>query len=228
MRRGREGKPMPPQVAGPTAALAGVPAGLQAQGVWSGRRQIFVRFAAEAETATMYTAEALANELRRTALRSSYHSISISGRDPLSNVDYLCAAFAKPPVDLPVMLDTDGQRPEAIGALKKVVGLTQVSLDGSTLEASSERALRTLHAAAEAGMQHALVLSSSEQTSDAQLLRIVEQARGVSGATQIVIHPPPGVPVDRDRRWMTLLERAAALHGDVRFALKLPPPTGMR
>jgi len=25
-----------------------------------------------------------------------------------------------------------------------------------------------------------------------------------------------------------LLERAAALHNDVRFALKLPPPTGMR
>ena len=191
---------MPPHVAGPTAALAGVPAGLQAQGVWSGRRQIFVRFAAEAETATMYTAEALANELRRAATRSSYHSISISGRDPLSNVDYLCAAFAKPPVDLPVMLDTDGQRPEAIAPLKKFVGLTQVSIEGATLEGAAERALRTLHAAAEAGMQHALVLSSSEQTSDAQLLRIVEQARGVSGATQIVIHPPPGVPVDRDRR----------------------------
>jgi len=77
-------------------------------------------------------------------------------------------------------------------------------------------------------MQHALVLCSSDQTSDAQLLRIVEQARVVSGATMIVIHPPPGVPVDRDRRWMTLLERAAALHNDVRFALKLPPPTGMR
>jgi hypothetical protein len=145
-----------------------------------------------------------------------------------SNIDYLCAAFAKPPVDLPVMLDTDGQRPEAIPALKKLVGLTQVTLEGQTLEGSTERGLRTLHAAAEAGMQHALVLCSSEQTSDAQLLRIVEQARGVSGATQIVIHPPPGVPVDRDRRWMTLLERAAALHNDVRFALKLPPPTGMR
>src|SRR5690348_17679755 len=71
-----------PQVAGPTAALAGIPAGLQAQGVWSGRRQIFVRFAAEAETATMYTADALANELRRSTSRSAYHSISISGRDP--------------------------------------------------------------------------------------------------------------------------------------------------
>ena len=215
-------------VAGPTAALAGVPAGLQAQGVWSGRRQIFVRFAAEAETATMYTAEALANELRRSVSRSSYHSISISGRDPLSNVEYLGAAFAKPPVDLPIMLDTDGQRPEAIAELKKFVGLTQVTLEGNALDAMTERGLRTLHAAAEAGMQHALVLCSSDQTSDAQLLRIVEQARGVSGATQIVIHPPPGVPVDRDRRWMTLLERAAALHGDVRFALKLPPPTGMR
>jgi organic radical activating enzyme len=216
------------QVAGPTAALAGVPAGLQAQGVWSGRHQIFVRFAAEAETATMYTADALANELRRSVSRSSYHSISISGRDPLSNVEYLCAAFAKPPVDLPVMLDTDGQRPEAINELKKFVGLTQVTLEGNALDAMTERGLRTLHAAAEAGMQHALVLCSSDQTSDAQLLRIVEQARGASGATQIVIHPPPGVPVDRDRRWMTLLERAAALHNDVRFALKLPPPTGMR
>jgi len=187
-----------------------------------------VRFAAEAETATMYTAEALANELRRSLSRSSYHSISISGRDPLSNVDYLMAAFAKPPVDLPVMLDTDGQRPEAIPELKKFVGLTQVTLEGNALDAMTERGLRTVRAAAEAGMQHALVLCSSDQTSDAQLLRIVEQARGVSGATQIVIHPPPGVPVDRDRRWMTLLERAAALHNDVRFALKLPPPTGMR
>jgi len=216
------------QVAGPTAALAGVPAGLQAQGVWSGRRQIFVRFAAEAETATMYTADALANELRRSTTRSSYHSISISGRDPLSNVDYLLAVFSKPPVDLPIMLDTDGQRPEAIAGLKKFVGLTQVTLEGNTLDASTERGLQTLRAAAEAGMQHALVLCSSDQTSDAQLLRIVEQARGVSGATQIVIHPPPGAPVDRDRRWMTLLERAAALHNDVRFALKLRPPTGMR
>ena len=70
-------------VAGPTAALAGIPAGLQAQGVWAGRRQLFVRFAAEAETATMYTADALANELRRGTARSAFHSIAISGRDPL-------------------------------------------------------------------------------------------------------------------------------------------------
>jgi len=219
---------MPPTVAGPTAALAGVPAGLQAQGVWAGRRQLFVRFAAEAETATMYTADALANELRRSAGRSAYHSVSISGRDPLSNVEYLCATFDKSPVELPVMLDTDGQRPEAIPELKKFVRLTQVTLEGGAIDAMVERGLRTLHASAAAGMQHALVLSPHEQTSDSQLLRIVEQTHGVSGATMIVIHPPPAVPVDRDRRWMTLLERAAALHADVRFALRLPPPTGMR
>ena len=82
-------------VAGPTAALAGIPAGLQAQGVWAGRRQLFVRFAAEAETATMYTADALANEIRRGTSRSAFHSISISGRDPLVERRVLCAAFAK-------------------------------------------------------------------------------------------------------------------------------------
>src|SRR5438094_3960936 len=114
----------------------------------------------------MYTADALANELRRSTSRSAYHSISISVRDPLSNVDYLCAAFAKPPVDLPVMLVTDGQRPEAIPPLKKFVGLTQVTLEGNTLDTSTERGLHTLRAAAEAGMQHALVLCSSEHTDD--------------------------------------------------------------
>ena len=51
--------------AGPSAALAGVPAGIQSQGAWAGRRQLFVRFAAEAETAVMYTADALAKELRQ-------------------------------------------------------------------------------------------------------------------------------------------------------------------
>jgi hypothetical protein len=34
------------------AALAGVPAGVQSLGPWAGRRQLFVRFAGEAETAS--------------------------------------------------------------------------------------------------------------------------------------------------------------------------------
>src|SRR3954469_9536053 len=146
------------QVAGPTAALAGIPAGLHSQGVWEGRRQLFVRFAAEAETATMYTADALANELRRSVGRSSYHSISVSGRDPLANLEYICATLEKSPTDLPVMLDTDGQRPEAIPELKKLVTLTQVTLEGNAIETTVERGLRTLATAADAGMQHALVL----------------------------------------------------------------------
>src|SRR6185369_12506987 len=117
------------QVAGPTAALAGIPAGIQSQGVWAGRRQLFVRFAAEAETATMYTADALANELKRGTGRSSFHSIAITGRDPLSNVDYLQAAFSKVETALPVMLDTDGQRPNEIAELKSFLTLAQISLE---------------------------------------------------------------------------------------------------
>jgi hypothetical protein len=44
----------------------------------------------------------------------------------------------------------------------------------------------------------------------------------------VVIHPSATTPVDKDRRWTTLFERASALHGDIHLALRLPPPTGMR
>jgi organic radical activating enzyme len=215
-------------VAGPTAALAGIPAGLQAQGVWAGRRQLFVRFAAEAETATMYTADALASEIRRGTSRSKFHSISISGRDPLSNVEYICAAFDKVTTDLPIMLDTDGQRPAEIAELKKFVKLAQVTLEGPTLEMQSERALESLKVAAGAGIGHALVVSVDGSTTDAHVLRVIERAHEVSSATVVVVHPSVGAPVDRDRRWTTLFERISALHGDVRLTLRLPPPTGMR
>jgi organic radical activating enzyme len=216
------------QTAGPTAALAGIPAGLQSQGVWAGRRQLFVRFAAEAETATMYTADALANELKRSASRSSFHSISISGRDPLANVDYLRAAFGKVDVKLPVMLDCDGQRPPEINDLRDVLKLVQVTLDGGSADAQHDRAFESIQVAAKAGLQHAVVLCADERTTDAHILRIVERAHATSEGTMVVVHPGAGTPVDRDRRWTTLFERASALHGDVRLALRLPPPTGMR
>jgi len=215
-------------VAPPTAALAGIPAGIQAQGVWAGRRQLFVRFAAEAETATMYTADALANELRRTTSRSAFHSIAIAGRDPLANLEYLCAAFQKASIELPVMLDTDGQRPELIPEVAPFVTMVQVTLDGPSVDAFEERAFQTIASAAQAGMQHALVLAGDDPTSDARLLRLVERAHATSSATSIVIHPGVATPVDRDRRWISLLERVSALHSDARLALRIPPPTGMR
>lgn len=52
------------------AALSGVPAGVQSLGPWAGRRQLFVRFADEAETATMYLATALVREIGRQLSRS--------------------------------------------------------------------------------------------------------------------------------------------------------------
>ncbi|MEX2179811.1 MAG: hypothetical protein WD801_13940 [Gemmatimonadaceae bacterium] len=216
------------QTAGPTAALAGVPTGLQAQGVWLGRRQLFVRFAAEAETATMYTASAIAQELKRGASRSKFHSISIGGRDPLSNLEFLEAALDAGPPPLPILLDIDGQRPDGIEPLHKHVTLVQITLEGAAMDSHVERALASVRAAAGAGLEHAIVLAPGDQASDGQMLRIVEQTHGASSKTVIVVHPPHGTPVDRDRRWVTLIERAAALHADVRLALRLPPPTGTR
>lgn len=221
---------MKTRVAGPTAALAGIPAGLQAQGPWAGRRQLFVRFAGEAETATMYTADALANEIERATTRSKFHSVSVGGRDPLGNVEYLTAALGAKEVKVPVMIDCDGQRPEEIKSLSKTIQHVQVSMEGSLLGSDGPlaNAIDTMREAAKMGAQHSIVIVADERTSDAVVLRVVEHAHEASEKTAIVVHPATGTPVDRDRRWTMLLERAMALHGDIQLALRLPPPTGMR
>lgn len=216
------------QVAGPTAALAGVPAGIQGAGPWLGRRQLFVRFAAEAETATMFTAGALSQELRRLAGRAPYHSIAISGRDPLANAEYLTAVFDTADAPLPVMLDTDGQRPAELATIIARLALLQVTVTGGPSDWSLERAMESLKTASSHRTEHALVLCPTEQATDSQLLRAVEQAHAVSEKAQIVVHPPTGMPIDKDRRWVALIERAANLHSDVRLMLRLPTPVGMR
>ena len=214
---------------GPAAALAGVPLGVQPAGVWAGRRQLFVRFAGEAETATLYTADGLAGELKRLAGRTGVHSISASGSDVLANAEYLAAVFSRWKPTLPVMVDTDGQRPEALPLLGAYVTLVQVTVNFGGSEALIERALETIAVAARGKHDHALVLSPREETSDRQLLRIVEQAGATSRGTMIVIHPcPTDEGGSLDRRWSALLEQAAGLHSDVRLVLRIPPPVGMR
>ncbi len=212
------------------AALAGVPAGVQAQGVWVGRRQLFVRFAGEAETATMYTSAALVREIERQLSRSKYHSISIGGRDPLANQAFLIAALeaAKPPV--PVMLDTDGQRPETLKTLAPFLALAQVTIESWVPDATLANVIETIRESANARCAHALVLCPRDDTSDGQVLRVIEQAHGASADTQVVIHPPSpsGDQPMLDRRWASLLDQVMATHADTRLALRLPPPAGLR
>lgn len=212
------------------AALAGVPAGVQSLGPWAGRRQLFVRFAGEAETATMYVAPALARELDRQQSRSAFHSIVIGGRDPLGSVAFLLAAFDAAKPKLPVMLDTDGQRPEALAELLPHLAMVQVTVEFGGGEASFDRAIQTIGIAAAANCTHALVLAAKEDTPDSQLLRLVQEVHAVSAATQVVIHPfqSPEAYNVLDRRWATLLEQAVVVHPDTRLNLRLPPPTGLR
>lgn len=212
------------------AALAGVPAGVQSQGVWAGRRQLFVRFAGEAETATMYTSTALVREIDRQLGRSKFHSVSIGGRDPLANVPFLTAALTAAKLTIPVMLDTDGQRPSTLADVMAHLALVQVTVDFTGPDAGLAHAVETVRVAAAAGRAHALVLVPRDDTSDSQLLRLVEQAHAASAETQVVIHPPTpaGDAPMLDRRWATLLEQAVATHADCRVALRVPPPTGLR
>ena len=210
-----------------TAALAGIPAGVQAVGPWSGRRQLFVRFASEAETATLYTADALKGELKRLVARSRYHSIAIAGRDPLAECEYLVAAL-RGGTPLPVMLAHDGQRPDVLEPLLEALTLVQVELVGTEAEPALERACATLALAANKQAKHALVLTPAADSSDAVLLRVVERAAAASGRTEVVVHPPMDGLGDPDRRWVLWLERAMQVHDDVRVVPRLPAPTGMR
>jgi organic radical activating enzyme len=175
----------------------------------------------------MYTADALRTELARLAQRSVYHSIAISGGDPLAEADFLAAAL-EGGAPLAVMLDHDGQRPEAIGRILASLALVQVTLTGSEEDAVLERAMATLAQAAEKHVAHALVMTPEAGASDGQLLRIVEQTKAASGETSVVLHPAPDTLSGGNRRWINWLERAASVHGDVRVLPQLPGPTGMR
>jgi organic radical activating enzyme len=199
-----------------SAALAGLPAGVQPRGPWMGRRQLFVRFASEAETASIFTADALRGELARLATRSQYHSIAIAGGDPLAEAEFLCVAL-KEAATLPVMLEHDGQRPEALDQLLGALRMVQVIVGGGEGDAALERIGDSLARAAARGVEHALVIEPADSASDAQLLRVVERVHAASTDTSIVLHPPgpsAGVP---DRRWLVWLEKASAVHADVRL-----------
>lgn len=206
-----------------SAALAGIPAGVQAVGPWSGRRQLFVRLAVEAETATIYSANALRGDLARLASRSRYHSVAIVGGDVLAEADFLLAAFDQGG-PLPVMLDHDGQRPDALGRLLSTLAMVQVTMDGCEGAAAVERACASVALAAEKHVAHAVAIVVADAASDGPLLRIVEQIHDASGATEIVVHPAFERALGSDRRWVHWLEQAMGVHADVRVLPRPPAP----
>jgi hypothetical protein len=211
------------------AALAGIPSGIQRQGVWSGRRQVFIRFAGAAETAQMYTADALARELGRALGRTTYHSVCVTGRDAFGNADFLAASLKQVPPGTEIMADTDGQRPEALALLHPFLSMVQVTVDPPVASPIMERVAETLRAAATLGCAHSVTIAGTDELSDADYLQIVDQAHDASERTSIVIHPGP--TAERgvlDKRWSTLMEHASARHRDLRLLARLNGPATMR
>lgn len=213
----------------PTAAIAGISPGVQSQGVWAGRRQLFVRFAAEAETAVLYSGEMLIKQIDRAIAQSPLHSISFCGREPLASSAMIASAFESWRPSVPVMLDCDGQRPEALSEIVSGMAMVQVTHDFRDAPAQVERALTSLQTAARAGKEHAVVLAPTDGTSDGQIVRFVEQAHAAVPRAVIVLHPIPMVDrISLDRRYASLLERAMAIHPDIRLAIRIPGPVGVR
>jgi hypothetical protein len=214
---------------GPTAAIAGITPGIQGQGAWTGRRQLFVRFAGEAETAVLYNGEMLAKQVDRAVAHTALHSIALAGRDPLGSGPLIADAFARWKSSLPVMLDCDGQRPDDLAPVLGSLAMVQVTFEFGDAPAVAERALTSLRHAAAAKVGHALVLAPRDATSDGQILRLVEQAHGAVPAVQIVLHPAPsGDKPPLDRRYATLMDQAMAIHRDIMFMMRVPGPVGVR
>ena len=217
------------QRTGPTAAIAGITPGVQGQGIWAGRRQLFVRFAGEAETAILFTPEMLAKQVERAAANTALHSIALAGRDPLSSADLIKEAFRSVKSTLPVMLDCDGQRPDAVASIVDALSMLQVTFDFGDAPTLAERTLVSLGHAAAAKKQHALVLAPRDATSDGQILRIVEQAHAAVPGAVIVLHPAPaGEKAPLDRRYATLVDHAMAIHREVVLTMRIPSPVGVR
>jgi hypothetical protein len=211
------------------AALAGIPAGIQRQGLWSGRRQLFVRFAGPAETAQMYTADALARELNRALSRTVFHSICITGRDALGNPEFLAAAFRQLSPACDSMVDTDGQRPESLAVMQPFLKLVQVTVEPPAATTVLERGMETIRTSARMNCMHAVVIAGTDEASDADYLQIVEQTHDASNAAAIVIHPGPASERGAlDKRWSILMEHASARHRDVRLLARLNGPSTMR
>lgn len=221
---------------GPAAAIAGIAPGIQSQGVWMGRRQLFVRFAAEAETAVLYTPEMLARQLSRVVDQAPLHSISLSGRDPLASEALICEVLAAWQSPVPVMVDCDGERPDAVTRVAPRVSMVQIVVEFTGGAASLDRAVASLAAAAAAGREHAAVLAPHETTTDGQMLWFIEQAHAAAPGTKIVVHPVSGGERGSvgggggslDRRYASLMERALAIHRDVVLWMRVPGPVGGR
>ncbi len=145
------------------------------------------------------------------------------------NVPFLTTAFDAAKPAFPVMLDTDGQRPNEIAPLAPYLALAQVTIEFVGPDATVTRAMEALQTAARAKCAHGLVLCPRDDTSDQRILRAIEDAHAVSAETQIVVHPPMSANESMlDRRWTSLLDQAMATHADTRVALRIPPPAGLR
>ena len=208
----------------PAAALVGILSTVQSQGLWVGRRQLAVRFAGESETAVMYSASALVEELARLASNARFHSIVLTGRDPLGNGDFLNVVLRENAPPLPVMADTDGQRPEAVRELMSCLGMVQVTMGPRPADDELVRAAETLTAAAGDGVEHALVVVPDERATDAEVMRVVHAAHAASPDMAIVLHPSETNGGSLPARWVTLLAQAAEVHDDVRIYRPLRAP----
>ncbi|MGH8528214.1 MAG: hypothetical protein ACREXY_29530, partial [Gammaproteobacteria bacterium] len=130
---------------------------------------------------------------------------------------------------VPVMLDTDGQRPGVIERLQPFVQLIQITVDTTVEEPALERIAESVRVCDKLGLAAAVAIAGRDNASDSDYLRIVESVAAASTRTAIVMHPSPAEErKPLDRRWSMLVEQATIRQPDVRVVLRLNGPVTPR
>jgi pyruvate-formate lyase-activating enzyme len=177
----------------------------------------------------MYTADALTREVQRALERSRVHSVCIAGRDALANDVFLVACLSQLHAKVPVMIDTDGQRPAVLERLQPYLQLVQVTVDTAIEQPALEQVVESIKQCERLGLNAAVAIAGRDNASDSDYLRIVESVAEANPKAMIVMHPSPAEErKPLDRRWSMLVEQATLRQQDVRVALRLNGPVTPR
>ena len=236
------------------ANLSEIFVSLQGEGTRAGRRHLFVRVAGcplrcrwcdTPESLVPVPAcrvqgpdgvETLANPIdastlgtlvaRLAAAAPPLDALAVTGGEPLAQVEFLAAWLAAAPVDLPVLLETAGIRPDRLRRVLPFVAIA--SLDLKCPSNSGERPLWDEHeacvaAAVAAGAETYVKMPVDAATDEADVERgmRIAAAHGVPAFLTPIVDPAaserPVDPAALDR----LHAVASRIHGDVRVAPQL-------
>ena len=184
---------------------------IQGEGLYVGRRQVFVRFAGcnlecrfcdtprtESNPVSVERLNQIVNDLAKAA---RHHSISLTGGEPLLHAEFIRRWLLTRSGGPDVHVETNGTLPDA---LEKVIGLVDVTAMDIKLPSASGQPARydeNLHVLPVAAQREVFVkVVFTDATPDDELAEVVRIVSRVNHAIPTVLQPVSGAGCPRPAR----------------------------